>query len=306
MCYLGHGIEVGLARFGGGKHMATSRRRKIKRLGVQNEDSSFSGKINETEGEIRCVTNDLALPLEDPERFFRHRLRQRTRIVTQTILADQPIEEDCTIMDFMRPTLARVGQIAKAISGGPQGALPSNTEVNPKPHVNVICLRSRRVCPEPEEEPVPTPVTPEKESSPISPNVASDISTKQAPNKNMPAEEAIKSAIPKVPYPGRLIKQKTEVGKFVFPADFVILHMEEDQGVPLILGWPFLATSYTIVDMSERLLTLRVGDEGLRFGVGQREKEDAFQSVEAIKSSLEYDFQRCKVKEYLAESDAIS
>ncbi|GKF66279.1 reverse transcriptase domain-containing protein, partial [Tanacetum coccineum] len=34
-----------------------------------------------------------------------------------------------------------------------------------------------------------------------------------------------------------------EVGKFTFPADFVILKMEEDIRVPLILGRPFLHTA---------------------------------------------------------------
>ncbi|GJT74005.1 reverse transcriptase domain-containing protein [Tanacetum coccineum] len=34
-----------------------------------------------------------------------------------------------------------------------------------------------------------------------------------------------------------------EVGKFTFPADFIILEMEEDSKVPLILGRPFLRTA---------------------------------------------------------------
>ena len=33
-----------------------------------------------------------------------------------------------------------------------------------------------------------------------------------------------------------------KVGKFVLPADFIILDMEEDDSVPIILGRPFLAT----------------------------------------------------------------
>ena len=33
-----------------------------------------------------------------------------------------------------------------------------------------------------------------------------------------------------------------KVGKFIFPADFVIMHMEEDTQVPLLLGRPFFAT----------------------------------------------------------------
>ena len=33
-----------------------------------------------------------------------------------------------------------------------------------------------------------------------------------------------------------------KVGNFIFPADFIILDMEEDSQVPLLLGRPFLAT----------------------------------------------------------------
>ncbi|GJV35846.1 reverse transcriptase domain-containing protein [Tanacetum coccineum] len=38
-----------------------------------------------------------------------------------------------------------------------------------------------------------------------------------------------------------------EVGKFTFPADFVILEMEEDSKVPLILGRPFLYTADAVI-----------------------------------------------------------
>ncbi|GJR35503.1 reverse transcriptase domain-containing protein [Tanacetum coccineum] len=38
-----------------------------------------------------------------------------------------------------------------------------------------------------------------------------------------------------------------EVGKFTFPADFVILKMEEDSKVPLILGRPFLHTAEAVI-----------------------------------------------------------
>ncbi|GJR05754.1 reverse transcriptase domain-containing protein [Tanacetum coccineum] len=38
-----------------------------------------------------------------------------------------------------------------------------------------------------------------------------------------------------------------QVGKFMFPIDFVILQMEEDDRVPLILGRPFLHTVDAII-----------------------------------------------------------
>ncbi|XP_075483669.1 uncharacterized protein LOC142523823 [Primulina tabacum] len=47
--------------------------------------------------------------------------------------------------------------------------------------------------------------------------------------------------------------------KFIFPADFVILDMEEDQETPLIFGRPFLATGKALIDVHKGELTLRVG-----------------------------------------------
>ena len=44
-------------------------------------------------------------------------------------------------------------------------------------------------------------------------------------------------------YPRGIIEDVlVKVDKFIFPADFLVLDMEEDQEVPLILGRPFLAT----------------------------------------------------------------
>ena len=56
-----------------------------------------------------------------------------------------------------------------------------------------------------------------------------------------------------------------KVGKFIFPADFIILDMEEDSQVPLLLGRPFLATGAAFIDMQKGILTLRVGEETADF-----------------------------------------
>ena len=49
------------------------------------------------------------------------------------------------------------------------------------------------------------------------------------------------------------------VGDLTFPVDFMILDMMCNLETPLILGRPFLATSRSIVDVHDRVLTLRVG-----------------------------------------------
>ncbi|XP_030478230.1 uncharacterized protein LOC115695295 [Cannabis sativa] len=40
-----------------------------------------------------------------------------------------------------------------------------------------------------------------------------------------------------------------KVDKFIFPADFIVLDMEEDSNVPIILGRPFLATGQALIDI---------------------------------------------------------
>nr|GEY32623.1 reverse transcriptase domain-containing protein [Tanacetum cinerariifolium]GEY40633.1 reverse transcriptase domain-containing protein [Tanacetum cinerariifolium] len=53
------------------------------------------------------------------------------------------------------------------------------------------------------------------------------------------------------------------VGKFTFPADFVIVDYESDPRVPLILGRPFLRTARALVDVHGEEMILRDDDERL-------------------------------------------
>ncbi|GJY81369.1 reverse transcriptase domain-containing protein [Tanacetum coccineum] len=60
-----------------------------------------------------------------------------------------------------------------------------------------------------------------------------------------------------------------KVGKFHFPADFVVVDYVVDPRVPLILGRPFLRTACALIDVYGEELTLRVDDEAITFKVGQ-------------------------------------
>ncbi|GKE42293.1 reverse transcriptase domain-containing protein [Tanacetum coccineum] len=53
------------------------------------------------------------------------------------------------------------------------------------------------------------------------------------------------------------------VGKFTFPADFVIVDYESDPRVPLILGRPFLLTVRALIDVHGEEMILRDGNERL-------------------------------------------
>nr|GFC93772.1 reverse transcriptase domain-containing protein [Tanacetum cinerariifolium] len=54
-----------------------------------------------------------------------------------------------------------------------------------------------------------------------------------------------------------------KVGKFYFPADFVILDFVADPRVPLFLGRPFLSTAHALIDIYKGEISLRHDDQSL-------------------------------------------
>nr|GEU57855.1 hypothetical protein [Tanacetum cinerariifolium] len=59
-----------------------------------------------------------------------------------------------------------------------------------------------------------------------------------------------------------------KVGKFYFPANFVILDFVADPRVPLILGRPFLSTAHALINVNEGEITLRHDDQSLTLKCG--------------------------------------
>ncbi|GJY90944.1 reverse transcriptase domain-containing protein [Tanacetum coccineum] len=59
-----------------------------------------------------------------------------------------------------------------------------------------------------------------------------------------------------------------KVGKFYFPADFVVLDFIADPRVPLILGRPFLRTAHALIDVYEGEIILRNDDQTLTLKCG--------------------------------------
>ncbi|XP_070023120.1 uncharacterized protein [Nicotiana sylvestris] len=58
-----------------------------------------------------------------------------------------------------------------------------------------------------------------------------------------------------------------QVGKFVFPADFVILDCRVDEEIPIILVRPFLVTRRALIDCETEELKMRFNDEEITFNV---------------------------------------
>ena len=50
------------------------------------------------------------------------------------------------------------------------------------------------------------------------------------------------------------------VKQIIFPADFVVMDIEEDTYIPLILGRPFMATASCVVDMGKKKLEMGIED----------------------------------------------
>nr|GEU61343.1 reverse transcriptase domain-containing protein [Tanacetum cinerariifolium] len=70
------------------------------------------------------------------------------------------------------------------------------------------------------------------------------------------------------PYPMGVAKNMlVQVGKFMFPIDFVILQIKEDDRVPLILGRPFLHIVDAIIRVKNKELNLGVGEDRATFHI---------------------------------------
>ncbi|GJZ90643.1 reverse transcriptase domain-containing protein [Tanacetum coccineum] len=111
-----------------------------------------------------------------------------------------------------------------------------------------------------------------------------------------PTKMSIRLADRSFQYPVGIAKNMlVEVGKFTFPADFVILEMEEDSKVPLILGRPFLHTADAVIQVKQKQLNLGVGTERMIFNSDSAMKhsysnDDTCFSIDVIDEILEEDF----------------
>ena len=93
-------------------------------------------------------------------------------------------------------------------------------------------------------------------------------------------------------HPGGVIEDVlVKVDKFLFPADFVILDMEEDDTVPIILGRPFLDTGKAQINVQEGELKLIVQGDEVMFHV--------FKATKHQDDEPNDDIQECHPKEIM-------
>ncbi|XP_070007605.1 uncharacterized protein [Nicotiana sylvestris] len=261
------------------------------------------------------------------------------------------MDEQQALATTMRNLERQMGQLASAQNTRPAGALPSDTEPNPKAQVNAVTLRNGRALEEvpmkkkntdhPEGELAPKPVEGnEKDDKGPKPEVpkytrylrdivankrrhaefetvalteecSARVQSKLPPKLKDPGSFTIPLSLGKqevgralcdlwasinlmssslfkqlgwgalrpttitlqladrslVMPEGIIEDMLVRVGKFILPADFIVLDYEADEEVPIILGRPFLATGGEIIDVRAGKLKMRVDDEEVTFNV---------------------------------------
>ncbi|MCI48690.1 hypothetical protein A2U01_0069933, partial [Trifolium medium] len=81
-----------------------------------------------------------------------------------------------------------------------------------------------------------------------------------------------------------------KVDKFMFPIDFMVMDIEEDDDVPLILGRPFMKTARMMIDIDDGVMKARVQDEEVSFNLWEamkhpKDKEVCFK-MDAIEEAI--------------------
>ncbi|XP_024027706.1 uncharacterized protein LOC112093458 [Morus notabilis] len=105
-------------------------------------------------------------------------------------------------------------------------------------------------------------------------------------------------------YPKGIIEDVlVKIDKFIFPVDFVVLDMEEDQEIPIILGRPFLATGKALIDVHDGNLTLRVNGEEVKSNISNAmkflEERPSCNRVDVVAPCLKDFFQTIIYKDHL-------
>nr|GEV28092.1 hypothetical protein [Tanacetum cinerariifolium] len=140
------------------------------------------------------------------------------------------------------------------------GTLPSNTIANPKGELKSITTRSGLVLDGPFVPMHPPFINPEEDECVEETLTNPKLGLPKLISTCMTLELANQA----ICTPTRIARDVfVPVGKFTFPADFVILDYESDPRVLIILGRLFLRTARALIDVHGEEMILRDGDERL-------------------------------------------
>nr|GEY47176.1 hypothetical protein [Tanacetum cinerariifolium] len=145
-------------------------------------------------------------------------------------------------------------------------SLLSNTIPNPKGEAKAITTKSGMSYKEP---PIPPPGVEQQEP------------TEVTKDTELPSTEDIQP--PTISKPTGVVENVfVKVGKFYFPADFVVLDFIANPRVPLIFGRPFLSTAHVIINVHEREIILRQDQHSLKIQCGDIPSIKRFKQINKI------------------------
>nr|GEX43954.1 reverse transcriptase domain-containing protein [Tanacetum cinerariifolium] len=229
--------------------------------------------LNELEN-IKRMNNVSQKAMQNQIDMVKNKLRNEMKTSIQTSLSNQTNE--------IKNMMASLLQMNTASTSG-SGSLPGNTVANPKGELKAITTRSGLVTDGPT---VPNPLRSEDEfveETYMDPDLADELKCKALADLGasinlmslsiwktlglpdlIPTRMTLELANRAICTPDGIARDVfVPVGKFTFPADFVIVDYESDLKVPLILGRPFLRTARALIDVHGEEMILCDRDERL-------------------------------------------
>ena len=96
----------------------------------------------------------------------------------------------------------------------------------------------------------------------------------------MPTRMTLQLADRSITRPYGVIKDVlVKVKHLIFPADFVVIDIEEDVDILLILGSPFMSTTSCVVDTGKKILQMGIEDQKISFDLFHEYKDPLSQNV---------------------------
>nr|GEW24619.1 reverse transcriptase domain-containing protein [Tanacetum cinerariifolium] len=192
-----------------------------------------------------------------------HAVNQQTGVVTTAMTAMLKL-----LQANQPPSQVKVVKEICATCRG-SGSLSGNTVANPKGELKAITTHSGLVTNGPTVPNPPKSINPEEEEcveqTYTDPDLA-EYTIKVPP----PSVQKLKPPIQrhfvlhtKDSSPPHILDVFVPVGKFTFPADFVVVDYESDPRVPLILGRPFIRIARALIDVYGKEMIPRDEDERL-------------------------------------------
>ena len=164
----------------------------------------------------------------------------------------------------------QVGQLAKKIAENSSRGFGANTEKNPKKECKVVMTRSKREIiiedesRTSEEKELGAEGEKENKGDHMEERKINEAGEeKNAKKRDNEEEKKIKSELARE----KKKEKKIKVRQFTFPANFVIMDIEEDVEIPLILGRSFMLTTNCVVDMGKGNLEMSVDDQKVTFNL---------------------------------------